>query len=295
LQDNGAWACDFWGIGMRPKERTKTPQNDLFRLKLAKLIDLRHELCRLGERINWQGLVDQFAALYSEHGHPGVPIRLMAGLHYLKHAFGLSDEAVVKGWLENPYWQYFCGEEYFQHRLPIDPSLMTRFRSRLGPSGCEKLLELTITAGLATQVVKPASFKQVTVDTTVQEKAIAFPTDGRLYHKGRVWLVRLAKHSGIELRQSYVRKGKQALFMQQPLLRPPVRTLSKRKRSAHADSGIGAFAVQAQAERCDFLHRGGKFDNPFSMCGGPGLPSKPALQADLPPDSIQGEDSEQER
>jgi IS5 family transposase len=139
----------------------------------------------------------------------------MAGLHYLKHAFGLSDEAVVKGWVENPYWQYFCGEEYFQRRLPIDPSQMTRFRTRLGPSGCEKLLELTITAGLATQTVKPASFRQVTLDTTVQEKAIAFPTDGRLYHKGRVWRVRLARHSGIELRQSYVRKGKQALFMQQ--------------------------------------------------------------------------------
>jgi transposase, IS5 family len=200
---------------MRPNERTKTAQSDLFRLKLANVIDLRHELCRLGERIHWQGLVDQFGPLYAEQGRPGVPIRLMAGLHYLKHAFGLSDEVVVRSWVENPYWQYFCGEEYFQHRLPIDPSQMTRFRTRLGAEGCEKLLELTITAGLATQAVKPASFTQVTVDTTVQEKAIAFPTDGRLYHKGRVWLVRLAKTSGIELRQSYLRKGKQALFMQQ--------------------------------------------------------------------------------
>jgi transposase, IS5 family len=200
---------------MRPKERTKTPQSDLFRLKLVNLIDLRHDLCRLGEKINWPGLVEQFGALYSEHGRPGVPIRLMAGLHYLKHAFGLSDEVVVKNWVENPYWQYFCGEEYFQHRLPIDPSQMTRFRNRLGPSGCEKLLELTIAAGLETRAVKPSSFTQVTVDTTVQEKAIAFPTDGRLYHKGRVWLVRLAKRSGIEPRQSYVRKGKQALFMHQ--------------------------------------------------------------------------------
>jgi transposase, IS5 family len=143
------------------------------------------------------------ARLTFEHGRPEVPIGLMAALHYLKHAFGLSDEAVVKGWVENPYWQYFCGEEYFQHRLPIDPSQMTRFRTRLEPSGCEKLLELTITAGLATQAVKPTSFRQVTVDTTVQEKASAFPTDGRLYHKGRVWLVRLAKHSRIDLRQSY--------------------------------------------------------------------------------------------
>jgi transposase, IS5 family len=200
---------------MRPRERSETPQSDLFRLKLVNLIDVRHELCRLAERMRWQELVDQFGALYAEQGRPGVPIRLMVGLHYLKHAYGLSDEVIVKSWVENPYWQYFCGEEYFQHQLPIDPSQMTRFRTRLGAEGCEQLLKLTIAAGLETKTVKPASFTQVTVDTTVQEKAIAFPTDGRLYHKGRVWLVRLAQHSGIELRQSYVRKGKQALFMQQ--------------------------------------------------------------------------------
>ena len=199
---------------MRPREQAKTPQSDLFRLKLTNLIDLRHELCKLADQIHWQALVDQFGALYSENGRPGVPIRLMAGLHYLKHAFGLSDEVVVKSWVENPYWQYFCGEEYFQHRLPINPSQMTRFRDRLGAGGCEQLLKLTIAAGLIAKAVKPANFKQVTVDTTVQEKAIAFPTDGRLYHKARLWLVRLAKRSGIDLRQSYLRKGKQALFMQ---------------------------------------------------------------------------------
>ncbi len=199
---------------MRPKEKVTTPQSDLFRLKLTNLIDLRHELCRLADQIHWQALVDQFGALYSDNGRPGVPIRLMAGLHYLKHTFGLSDEAVVKGWKENPYWQYFCGEEYFQHQLPINPSQMTRFRDRLGPNGCEQLFKLTITTGLVAKVVKPAHFKQVTVDTSVQEKAIAFPTDSRLYHKARVWLVRLAKRSKIPLRQSYLRKGKQALFMQ---------------------------------------------------------------------------------
>ena len=200
---------------MRPRERSETPQSDLFRLKLVNVIDGRHELCRLAQRMRWSELADQFGALYAEQGRPGVPIRLMVGLQYLKHAFGLSDEVVVKTWVENPYWQYFCGEEYFQHELPIDPSQMTRFRTRLGESGCEQLLKLTIAAGVATQAVKPSSFAQVTVDTTVQEKAIAFPTDGRLYHKGRVWLVRLARHSDIKLRQSYVRKGKQALFMHQ--------------------------------------------------------------------------------
>lgn len=91
---------------------------------------------------------------------------------------------------------------------------MTSFRTRLGAAGCEQLLALTIRAGVATQAVKRRSFVDVTVDTTVQEKAIAFPSDERLYYKGREWLVRLAKANGIELRQSYRRRGKQALFMQ---------------------------------------------------------------------------------
>ena len=204
-----------WGFRMRPTEKTSTPQSDLFRMKLVNLIDLRHELCRLGERIEWTKLSERFGELYAETGRPGVPIRLMAGLHYLKHAFGLSDEAVVKSWRENPYWQYFCGEEYFQHELPIDPSQMTRFRGRIGAAGCEALLKLTIEAGQVCEAVTAGSFKQVTVDTTVQEKAIAFPTDARLYHKARVWLVRLAREANVELRQSYRRKGKEALFMQQ--------------------------------------------------------------------------------
>jgi len=165
---------------MRPNEKSATPQNDLFRLKLENLIDLRHELCRLAERIEWPQLADRFGALYAEVGRPGVPIRLMAGLHYLKHAFGLSDEAVVKSWRENPYWQYFCGEEYFQHELPIDPSQMTRFRARLGAAGCESLLKLTIEAGQACEAVKPSSFKQVTVDTTVQD----VNADRKLTHFG---------------------------------------------------------------------------------------------------------------
>ena len=81
---------------MRRNERSATPQSDLFRLKLVNLIDLRHELCRLGDEIHWQALVDEFGLLYAEQGRPGVPIRLMVGLHYLKHAYGLSDEVVVR-------------------------------------------------------------------------------------------------------------------------------------------------------------------------------------------------------
>ena len=135
----------------------------------------------------------------------------MPGRPSSKYTCNLSDEEVVAQWAENPYWQYFCGETYFQHQLPIDPSQMTRFRKRIGETGCEFMLSLTIHAGILTKTVSATSLAIVNVDTTVQEKAIAFPTDARLYHKARGTLVRAAKRIGIPLRQSYERVSKLAL------------------------------------------------------------------------------------
>jgi len=175
------------------------------------MLDQRHALYKLSGKIEWHRADEQFGILYSDEGRPGIPTRMMVGLHYLKHAFDLSDEAVVEQWIENPYWQYFCGALYFQHSLPIDPSQMTRFRKRIGETGCEFMLGLTIHAGLATKTVSAASLAVVNVDTTVQEKAVAFPTDARLYHKARSALVRASKRIGLPLRQSYERVSKLAL------------------------------------------------------------------------------------
>ena len=135
----------------------------------------------------------------------------MVGLSYLGHAYGMSDEAVVTKWIENPYWQYFCGETYFQHRLPIDSSSMSRWRKRIGEKGCELVLMATLQAGLRSGVVKESSLKRVNVDTTVQPKAIRYPTDSRSYNRCRERLVRLARKHGINLRQSYARLGPRAL------------------------------------------------------------------------------------
>ena len=136
----------------------------------------------------------------------------MVGLQYLKHVYGLSDDQVVMRWVENPYWQHFCGEVYFQHHPPIDPSSMSRFRRRIGHSGCEKILRATVDAGVRSKTVKPDDFKRVTVDTTVQEKAVAFPTDSKLLNRSRVRLVKLCHTHGVVLRQSYARKGPEALL-----------------------------------------------------------------------------------
>ncbi len=197
---------------MKPQTPPELPTDDLFRQRLENLIDMRHELVKLTELIDWGHFDAQWGEAFCEIGRPAIATRLIAGLHYLKHTFRLSDEQVVRRWSENPYWQYFCGESYFQHELPLNPSSLTRWRQRLGEKGVESLLSATINAAIESKAVKSRDLKRITVDTTVQEKAIAFPTDSRLYNRARERLVRLAKAHHIALRQSYVRVGPRLLF-----------------------------------------------------------------------------------
>ena len=198
---------------MQPKARP--PQCELFGARLSELLNPEHPLYVLAERIDWSQFDAAIDACYvDELGRPGVNTRLMVGLLYLKHAYDESDESVVARWVENPYWQFFCGLCYMQHELPIDPSSLSKWRKRVGAERLEKLLEATIHTALAMKAVRPQEFQKVNVDTTVQEKAIAFPTDARLYHKMRAALVRRAKSLGLGLRQNYRFKGKRLLAKQ---------------------------------------------------------------------------------
>ena len=136
----------------------------------------------------------------------------MVALHYLKYQHDLSDEDVVAVWVENPYWQHFSGMRHFQHRMPIDPSSMTRWRKRLGDAGAEQMLRATIEAGIQMRVIRPAELKRVNVDTTVETKAIRFPTDARLYQRMRERLVKTARAEGLTIKQSYRHVGRRLLM-----------------------------------------------------------------------------------
>lgn len=198
---------------MQPKNQEDSLY--LFQARLEQIIDLKHPLCKLSHAINWSVFVTEFGPYYSEtQGRPAKPIRLMVGLHYLKYAFNESDETVVERFLENPYWQYFCGFKYFEHELPLDPTTLVKWRKRVGPEKMEVLLKETIEVAKRNKILKKGACERVNVDTTVQEKAIAFPTDSGLYHKMRVKLVSAARGRDIKLRQSYTRKGKRALVKQ---------------------------------------------------------------------------------
>jgi transposase, IS5 family len=201
---------------MKPKDsQAHNPQENLFQSRLDQQLNPKHPLFQLAQQIDWNYFEQEFGSLYSEEiGRPGVPTRLLVGLHYLKHAYQESDESVVEKWVENPYWQYFCGYEYFQHQLPCHPTSLVKWRQRIKSDGVEKMLKEILSSAQRAGALDAKDLERVNLDTTVQEKAIAFPTDARLYEKARVAVVREAQKASVKLRQSYKRVGKKALYNQ---------------------------------------------------------------------------------
>ena len=201
---------------MRPKERRDSGQGDLLRSRLDAIIDQDHALVKLARTIDWSFLEQRFGAVYEDKlGRPPLPTRLMAGLAILKHTYDLSDEVLCERWVENPYYQFFCGEEFFQHRLVLDRSSLTRWRQRMGEERLQALLQESLSVAAKTKAIKPSDLNRVIVDTTVQPKNVMFPTDARLLNRAREILVRLAQRHGVKLRQSYARVGKFALIKHQ--------------------------------------------------------------------------------
>src|SRR5712671_4138028 len=201
---------------MRPRERRETGEQDLFRSRLDQIIDMNHPLVKLARTVDWRFLEGRFGEVYTDDpGHPPLPTRLMAGLAILKHTYDLSDEVLCERWVENPYYQCFCGEEFFQHRLVFDRSSMTRWRNRMGEDRLQALLQESLSVATKTEAIKPSELSRVIIDTTVQPKNVMFPTDARLLNRAREKLERLAKLRGVALRQSYERVGKFALIQHQ--------------------------------------------------------------------------------
>lgn len=200
---------------MTKNDRSEGLQSHLFKPLLRDIVSPRHAMVKLADAIDWQSFEDGLQASFCvDNGRPSCPVRLMVGLHYLKYAGGMSDEAVLDEWLENPYWQYFIGGIYFEHEYPADQSTMSRWRKKLAKSGAEKMLEESLKTGLREGFIKKTELNRVNVDTTVQEKAVRYPTDARLYDRLRERLVKSARPRGVDLRQTYERIGKKVLRSQ---------------------------------------------------------------------------------
>ena len=199
---------------MRPKKHETTDASDLFRARLDQIINMKHELVQLAGKLDWEWLDGEIAPLYSDKGRPGIKTRFVIGLLLLKHIFALSDEEVCERWVYDPYFQYFTGEEFFQHAFPHERSDLSHWRKRLGEK-LELLLAESLRVAHEAGALRTRDLKRVTVDTTVQPKAITFPTDAKLIYRATVRLGALARRHGMKLRQSYVRVGKLALIKSQ--------------------------------------------------------------------------------
>jgi IS5 family transposase len=212
--------------------------DDFFRARLDHMIDLRHSLAVLASRMPWQQIEASVAHLFSRRaytgealpdldlfgeaptplarksnaGRPRVPLRTMIALLYLKHAFNLSDEAVVERWSETPRWQYFSGLSYYEERLPCDATTLVKFRRLLGEEGVEELLAQTVNLAVSLKLIAASALATVVVDSTVQEKAVAHPTDSRLLETARAKLVEAAQGAGIELKQTFAKEGRLLRF-----------------------------------------------------------------------------------
>ena len=195
----------------RPRDER---QKDLLQPALDQIIDMKHPLVLLAGEIDWGFLDSRFRTVcLPGPGQPGLPTRLVAGLFILKHMHNLSDEVLCARWIENPYYQYFCGELSFCHKLPFDRSSLSRWRGRLGEDELVALIQESLSVGHKTGALETKDLERVAVDTTVQPKAIAHPTDARLMHRALEKLVKLAKRHGVDLRQSYLRVAKRAVIM----------------------------------------------------------------------------------
>lgn len=209
---------------------------DFFRSRIDAMINLRDPLAVLATRLPW-AQIEALLAPKFEHlnragdtlersdllgtvrvvvgagqsaaGRPKLPVRLMVSLLYLKHSYNLSDEELAARWSENVLWQFFSGMEYYEHRPPCDPTQIGRFRRDIGEEGMELLLKVTIDTAVAIKAVKPKDLERVTVDTTVQEKAIAHPVDSRLLEIARHKVVAAAKRAGIQLKQTFAKEGRE--------------------------------------------------------------------------------------
>jgi IS5 family transposase len=197
---------------MRPKQQQKARHGDLFRARLDQIINMKHELVVLADKIDWDWIDEELAPSFSDQGRPAEPVRFMIGMLLLKHTYGLSDEQLWERWVQDPYFQYFTGEEFFQHELRHERSGLSHWRKRIGDR-LEILLQESLRVAHVSGALKKSDLARVTVDTTVQPKNITFPTDAKLLETAIRQLAKLAKAQGVPLRQSYVRVAKQAAMM----------------------------------------------------------------------------------
>lgn len=235
-------------------------QRNMFLPVLKEIVNPKHELVLLSHQIDWNTFEDEFRNLYSHTGQPGIPIRMMVGLLILKRIYNLGDETVMEQWLQNPYFQYFCGESEFQWKYPCDPSDLVHFRKRVGKDGIEKIFQLSVDTRK-----DEIRTHDLLVDTTAQEKNITYPTDAKLLRKVINQCNKIARKENTNQRQTYRRTVKRLMIKQRfahhPKRRKQARTALRKLRTIagrlvrELERELSRSALEAYASDLDNFNR----------------------------------------
>ena len=232
------------------KKIDPTPQLEMFKVPIKHFIKESHELVLLSKKINWTQLESELSTYYcKDNGRPGIPIRTIAGIILLRRIFDESDESILDRWVENPYWQYFCGEIYFQYEPPCDRTELIKFRKRIGEKGSEILFKMSVQLFPKKEIQED----EVLLDTTVQEKNITYPTDVKLQKKIIEKCRKIAAKEGIELRQSYKRELKQLMIDQRFHSHP--KRMKKAKAAARRIKVIAGRVVRDVERKMDICQK----------------------------------------
>lgn len=213
---------------MKPRKIEDKFQPELLKIQLIHLLDMKHSLVQLADKFNWAKIDELCSAKFcKDNGRTALPSRMVVGLLLLKQMNDLSDEEVCAKFIENPYFQYFCGNKYFEHEIGLTSESLTNWRKRLGNEIFQQILVETIALGLVEEVINPKELSEVISDTTVQEKNITYPTDGKLLCKALEQVVELGLACGVKFRQTYKRTA--------PRLRNNAARLSHARKPAQAN------------------------------------------------------------
>ena len=216
---------------MQPRKIEDKFQPELLKIQLIHLLDMEHSLVQLADKFNWTKIDELCSAKFcKDNGRPALPSRMIVGLLLLKQMNDLSDDEVCAKFIENPYFQYFCGNKYFEHKIGLTSESLSNWRKRLGSEIFHQVLVETIALGIAEEVISPKELSEVISDTTVQEKNITYPTDGKLLCKALEQVVELGLSCGVKFRQTYKRTA--------PRLRNNAARLSHARKPAQAKRQI---------------------------------------------------------
>ena len=175
-------------------------QGQLWKQRLADMIDRNHPLALLADNMDWGEIERRLSRYYSRRGRPSHPVRFMVGCMLLKWLFRVGDEKLAKVWEENAYWQYLTGMEYFEKRFPCAPSDFVHFRKRIGVEGLVEIF--TYSVELVRKVLgKKLSINVVICDTTVQGNGVGYPSDVKLAVEVSKRVKRIARKEGVEVKK----------------------------------------------------------------------------------------------